>query len=219
MTNENKELQRQLALFVDGELTAEAENLFLAQCEADPGRYRDVALALVEQRRWQRALAGLQVGVADALPVAKPTATNAGMKSSTWWLGLAASLFLGMAAGSWMISSRNRAAPSPTVATNGVATNAVAANSAAPGLPVVEAGESDHWLDPSARYLPNTPESLVSFVRNLDSQPPFPADTMRELDADGLAVDQDSRVFVIDMPDGRRLAVPAQITNVSRRSR
>jgi hypothetical protein len=237
MMNEERSLQRQLARFVDGELELDAENLLLAECEADPSRYRDLALAFVEQRRLRNALAGWElsspletavlVNSVDTMPVIKPLGKqenlSIGPRRSTWLLGLAASLGIGIAAGYWGIASRD---------VNGVM-RPVGGRAGAEDPGVLDGGSfasiqeqtnpSLHSVELPAtngeenRYLPNDSESLVRFVKNAQADLPFSEEAVRNLNADGVDVDQQARVFVIDMPDGRRLALPAGITNVSYR--
>ena len=45
--NEDLENEILVSRFVDGEMAPGEEDAFLAYCEADPAKYRDVALAFV----------------------------------------------------------------------------------------------------------------------------------------------------------------------------
>jgi hypothetical protein len=67
------------------------------------------------------------------------------------------------------------------------------------------------------RVFPDSPETLVRFVREMEQQSLLPDEVVRELDAGGVQLEPRSSLFVFDLPDGRRVAVPAQITNVSNR--
>ncbi len=241
MMNEERIIQKQLVRFVDGELELDEENLLLAECEADPSRYRDLALAFVEQRRWRNALVGFElssplesatlVDAVNAMPVAKPLVkslgnsarVSVGPRRLTWLLGLAASLVIGIATGYWGIDSRdaNRALrPIENVARvqdSNLIDDRNIARASENASPTLESAELPAMEDEEPQYFPSDSDTLVRFVKNAQADLPFSEEAVRNLNADGLDVEQQARVFVIDMPDGRRLALPAGITNVSYR--
>lgn len=212
----------QLALFVDSELSSEEESLLLAWCERDPAKYRDLALALVERKRLQEAFAECPGwdALAEAFPLGKPQEQveekNAALGGqvlgqrfeqvwgSRWsWLGgLAASLLIGFGLGYGVLRDRmDEQLMSP--------------------IEIANLDHSTDKVDPLVgdRVFPDNPETLVRFIREMEQQSFLPDEVVRELDADGVQLEPRSSLFVFDLPDGRRVAVPAQITNVSNRSR
>src|SRR6056297_3285524 len=82
--------------FVDGELNPEQESAFLASCEAEPDRYRELALALVERKRLTEMLAGFHSHIDgdQALPDTQigcnpnRVKSKTDSKSTTKWVAL-----------------------------------------------------------------------------------------------------------------------------------
>lgn len=208
--NEISEFDLRLARFVDGELSAIEEDQLLLQCEQRPELYRDLALALVEERRWGMQLAGGEVPT--VLPVAK-TVEEAPAAGRRWWsVGLAASLLFGTCVGYWFA----RPLQSGSQENEGLF---VQQNGDDRSLDLRQPPDLQQQQPTSLPDQSNVPTQLVDYsgdqqlarlVRELSPGPAFSEDGMRQLVDEGVSVDQQSAIYVLEMSDGRRLAVPTQ---------
>ena len=240
MPNSNAFVSENCWRFVDGELTTTEENDFLARCEAEPAGYRQLALALVEQRRLAAMLSQLRDDQQTQipLPITKssylPTAKQPASRWATRWMfSLAASLLIGLFLGyaipfsgdsqsglkpdfkpdsGSLVSEQQPDTNSQIV---GVQDHLPAYPNADPNadgsLPIrsVASGHTpldDYWDDE---------ETLVSLARELKPRPTLDEETVHLLRDNGLNVNRHQHVFLFEMSDGSRLAVPAEFTFLS----
>ena len=210
--------------FADGELPHDEQNLLLAACEQQPERYRELALAMVERRRMAELLEDFadveQVTAVAPMPItkvgyaSKERAAGSGVSTRSWLATLAASLLLGVVVG--LGTARLEFGPSPQ-STSSVAQQEVedADDLAAAQESFADAqlrddsfvAEADSAVNPFENQ-----ETLVSLARELKPNPTLDAQTVRLLNDSGVNVERHNHVFLFDISDGRRLAIPAEFT-------
>ena len=113
--NEELRLQR----LIDGALNVDERRSYLAELDKHPHRWRDVALAFVEEQIWREQInASLRPAASSAVPheQKKHAVDRAPLTRLPNWLALAACLFVGMSIG---VLSR----PHPVNPTHEVATD------------------------------------------------------------------------------------------------
>lgn len=261
--SEIEELQRER--FVDGELSPQQEDDFLAACEAQPERYRSLALSFVEARRWSQALRDepLNLAIQQRSQTSQPPQQSQRVSAShpaavdrrgwTRWLsGLAAALLIGAFTGYLAAPAKLSNQLGPANPPSDAPTK-LAQQTSSPNTRPLENGpldngplDNDQQASPSeqpadvtaaADNLANAaqPEmnrvsnrqplgslgdrqTLAKLVRHLEPQPMFPQSTVEQLASDGVMVDQSTRLFLIELPDGQQLALPAQFINLSHQS-
>lgn len=176
-----KSLDAQLLRFASGELDGNEEEVFLAQCEIEPERWRDACLALVEQRRVAAALRAF--AAADGPPdhPAKPTAKRGRwLPALTGVVGLAAGLLLAALA-----------APVRDVART-------------PAVAVEHADQAP--AAPAASVQP--PADALADALNVE---PLLSDVEQSALRDhGFQIKEEPELYFIEARDGTRWAVPVQ---------
>ncbi|XZE55407.1 hypothetical protein SH139x_001418 [Planctomycetaceae bacterium SH139] len=256
--SEIEELQRER--FVDGELSPQQEDDFLAACEAQPERYRSLALSFVEARRWSQALREGPLSFAikqqpqppqklQPIAASRPAAVDR-LSWTRWLSGLAAALLIGAFTGylaapvktSYPLSPVNTPSDAPTRLAQqtdspntkpldhgpqtGASDQPPAAPASANNLANASLPDTNQDTHQAVNRAPNRQplgslgdrQTLAKLVRHLEPQPMFPQSTVEQLASDGVMVDQSTRLFLIELPDGQQLAVPAQFINLSHQS-
>jgi len=251
--SEIEELQRER--FVDGELTPQQEDDFLAACEAQPERYRLLALSFVEARRWSQALREEPLSLAfqqhSRRSSSSRMASDRHPSLLRWLSGLAAALLIGAFTG-YLVAPVKTSNPLGSANSPSDAETRLAQQSNSPNIKPLNNGQLDDGpqvgtsqqpgaVAASADNLANTTlpdmnqamnnasnpqplgslgdrQTLAKLVRHLEPQPVFPQSTVEQLATDGVMVDQSTRLFLIELPDGQQLALPAQFINLSHES-
>lgn len=242
MNEASKKLMTMCSLMADGELTVEEEAKLLAACEQDPDGYRMLALSLVEHRRMALALrdwAEEESLLNAPLPVVKetyPSSEKSQQRSESrwgWLSAIAASLIVGVIVGYSSIRFSDDYATEniSSLAGNRIVSKSSDGNPTTDVPPSSESvaesqqmpGVASHDLkDHAPAYVSNPfddQETLVSLARELKPQPTLDDQAIRLLSDSGIQVERHNHVFLFDMSDGQRLAIPAEFTVLRSNSR
>lgn len=213
-----------LQRLVDGELSHDERARLLQSMEAYPEQWREVALALIEDRVMQRDIATLidLPGITQTVPKLEPVklanidssvAGSANFPGSRPYrrgfplLGIAASFVL-MITG-FTIGSRLNT-PTATSTPNGVAQPSM--NDVA-GVPetmrLVSPNQNQELPVVEVTNLPQLPSNLLT----AEERRKFRA-LQRKLEQEGYTVKYEPGYLEGEMPDGRKLMVPIQNINV-----
>ncbi|MCC9606351.1 hypothetical protein LOC68_18300 [Blastopirellula sp. JC732] len=208
--NERIELQRQIDLLVDGELSAEQERALLAKLEQEEA-WRDCALTFVENQVLRRTLPPM----VDSHPVAIPRATESPsaapiLHGARGWDGrfgqvatLAASVLIAFIAGQmiapWMSASQSGGR------SMGKSQNSGNSPQEAPLFVNYRTGDG-------VNRMPIAIDESKSF----DPAAPFPTSfgmsqqQLQQLSDDGRAYQQKQQWIPVKLKDGREAVVPVQ---------
>ncbi|MGI9456222.1 MAG: hypothetical protein ACR2NU_06640 [Aeoliella sp.] len=189
------EWEIQLMKFADHELINSEEVDVLAQCEIEPQRYRDLALALVEQRRLVTALAP---SAAQPRSGARPSSPR---RISNWALTTAAAVMLvvGAAAGSFYERGRHAASAGSGVEEQGNT------------FVVFQSGGESR--PPATEFYPQAEELVAQSLRSWFH--PLEREALRR---HGYELREEPKLYVFTDDQGNEAAVPQrqlQITKVS----
>lgn len=202
--SERIELQRQIDLLVDGELSADQERALLSKLEHEEA-WRDCALTFVENQVWRRAIPP----TVDSHPVAIPPAAEAPaaapiLHGARGWDGrfgqvatLAASVMIAFVAGQmiapWMTSSDvGGANPGNSSQENSLFVN-YRNGDRVDRMPIA--------IDESKPYDPSAP-----FPTSFGMGP----EELQKLNDDGRDYRQKQQWLPVKLQDGREAAVPVQ---------
>lgn len=132
-----------------------------------------------------------------------------GKSWSGWLVGLAASLLVGAFVGYLGAQGDRESGGMAGPLALPKSHNAVTRDSEA-----LAGGTAD---DAVLRTISDHPQEWEALARQLEPEPVFPPEALAELADDGVMVDQETELFLIELPGDRHLAVPAQWIDLSRR--
>lgn len=213
--NEDLENEILVSRFVDGEMAPGEEDAFLAYCEAEPAKYRDVALAFIERERWNRQCVGAKE--TPPLTLQNVKAKHAGEIRLRQFAVIAASLVLGLTGGYLWNQSGNdnrgvgRELP---LAEKRETPLDVAEPSVEPGAGVDRLPESGRIPTTYANYQEND-EAISTLISAFEPEPLVPEEGVQQLRESGLVVEENTKLYVLELSDGRHLAVPTQFVRFS----
>lgn len=207
----NQELELTLLKFADGELTPEEESCFLAECEVSPQQWKQLALAMVAQRRLTEALAGFEESATPRNLKARSAETNGSAGISTaksrWYMTarltvISMAMVLAFFIGKQQVQSTAplvvEVEPSPLLLND--QSEAQKAQVAASGVP-----ELDEF--PYDRQEVVNPWTVVS--------KPVLSEADRHAFSDaGLDVQEENTIYIVNDADGGRWAIPWKYVNV-----
>lgn len=232
-----EEFQNQLLKFADSELSPEEESCVLLECEQRPELWKDLALALVAERRLTDAMAGFEdcefasnvSQTESACEVESRRATESSGATTSKWssagklLALSLALLLAFAAGNYQ----------PSVDPNQMPANQVTAGKPERSLP----NQEDQRQRPAPQQQPGfaSPSSKTLLANSMPSElsadanqqtdqavnpwtvvsKPVISDEDRDIFFEaGLDVEEQNTVYIVSDSDGGRWAIPWKAVNV-----
>ena len=188
----NRENQKRIQLLADGELSHDDRRQFLAAIEQDSELWREIAVAFVEKQVLDAALAADQIRLEPnySLPARNSDSNN--RSALPWWIGIAASLVLGLLAGAMWYSNSTV----PSIAENSVSTKRND-DQTAPEEPVSE-GRPKLRLD----------EALARSVK------PISMEARRELLKAGYLINEVPQIANVQLPSGQAFEMPVRRFNI-----
>ena len=200
--------------FVDGEMSPTEEDAFLAECEADPVSYRLLAIALIERDRWNKQCATMVMSVPGTT---QGRNTHRARQSRLRGLiNVAASLLLGLMGGYlWnqaKFGTQESDAEFPVALTQDLPQNV--GTPAEPGTGDVPIPETGRIPTTVANYS-DKEEAISSLISAFQPEPLVPAEGVQQLRERGLKVEENTKLYVLELSDGRHLAVPTQFVRFS----
>lgn len=200
--------------FIDGEMSPTEEDAFLAECEADPSSYRLLALALIERDRWGKQCAGVR----EPIPVMlQNRSTKQGWETRLRGLAIvAASILFGLTGGYlWNREGADK-------------------RGLEQGLPLAVKQEEPTYREPSVgsesgeeeitrtERVPTTyanyqesDEAISTLISAFQPEPLVPVEDVQQLRESGLRVEENTKLYLLELSDGRHLAVPTQFVRFS----
>jgi hypothetical protein len=177
---------RLIERLVDGELSEPERRALLARLDAAPDGWRRCALAFLEAQCWREALgpvAAPSVTVARPLrPAGRPPAP-----ARLRWLAATAAGMLAAFALGWSVRG--------------------GASAGSPPAPVAQAGNPP--AAPAAVGVASEAPRPASVTPGPEPEPlPFSESVVRAWESRGYHVERGARLVSMELPDGRRLAVP-----------
>ena len=187
----NRENQKRIQLLADGELSHDDRRQFLAAIEQDSELWREIAVAFVEKQVLDGALgaAPARLEPKRSLPARN---SDSNWRALPWWIGIAASLVLGLLAGA--LWNSNSTAP------------AIAEHSTS----IERNNERTAPNDPSSESLPKLrlDEALARSVK------PISMEARRELLKAGYLVDEVPQIADVQLPSGQAIKMPVRRFNI-----
>ena len=227
--------ETELQKLIDGELDLPATKRLLQSADATPSHWREIAVALVEDKLWQRSFQQAETHAQsstdnfdDTLTRAPPTpestaeanpALTTGKPGPPWWLALAAGLFLAAGAG-YLTGSR----PTATIKTNSqnqIAEGAIKGNRSVRA----EEAQLEYQLELTDAMGIGKSSVPLYCARRVNALPPSqrsafaaagPSDQeIQRLQQLGYQLQQNVDYLSGRLKDGRTFVVPVQTINVS----
>ena len=184
----NRENQKRIQLLADGELSHDDRRQFLAAIEQDSELWREIAVAFVEKQVLDAALAADQIRLEPnySLPARNSDSNN--RSALPWWIGIAASLVLGLLAG--VLWNSNPTAPSIAQHSTSIVRNN---DRTAPNDPASES-------HPKLRL----DEALARSVK------PISMEARRELLKAGYLINEVPQIANVQLPSGQAFEMPVR---------
>lgn len=212
-----EELEIKLMKFADSELSPDEEAGVLLDCEQSPEQWKNLALAMITQRRLTEALAGFTEGGIESYAQQPPRATR-GSGSVSGWTAAGKSFAVSLALLLAFLVGRYQVEPAvpPAEIANvrplpGAQTDQEEQQPFEP--PDVEAEASETMLadsnvsEPFQTYETVNPWTVVS--------KPVITDEDRGAFSDaGLDVEEQNTIYIVSDADGGRWAIPWKAVNV-----